>query len=81
MSDDSSAERALVSKLARGSFLSRLKKSRTPLKLVAVPRDLVAGDRQRGDAILSGHLAIGSTTLSLSDLDFSQLGTSTAAGA
>ena len=46
MSDDgSAAERAVVSKLARGSLLSRLKRSRQPLKLVAVPRDHVQGER------------------------------------
>ena len=43
MSDEgSAAERDVVRKLARGSLLSRLKRSRQPLKLVAVPRDHVA---------------------------------------
>ena len=71
----SAADRALVSKLARGSFLSRLKRSRQPLKLVAVPRDHVHGDRQRGEAILAGDLALGSESVSLKDLDFSAVGT------
>jgi uncharacterized heparinase superfamily protein len=76
MSDaGSAADRALVSKLARGSFLSRLKRGRQPLKLVAVPRDHVHGDRQRGEAILAGGLALGSESVSLKDLDFSAVGT------
>jgi hypothetical protein len=52
--DESAAERAIVSKLARGSLLSRLRRSRQPLKLVAVPRDHVHGERSRGDALLAG---------------------------
>ena len=38
--ESSAAERDAVQKLARGSFLSRFKRSRTPLKLAAVPRDV-----------------------------------------
>ncbi len=71
--DGSAAERAIVRKLARGSFLSRLKRSKQPLKLVAVPRDHVQGDRQRGDALLAGQFTAGSATLPLADLDFAQL--------
>src|SRR5689334_11685479 len=79
MSDDgSAAERAVVSKLARGSFLSRLKRSKQPLKLVAVPRDHVQGERGRGDALLAGRFTVGSETLPLKDLDFAEVG---AAGA
>ena len=74
MSDGEAAERAVVSKLARGSFFSRLKHSRQPLKLVAVPRDHVHGDRQRGDALLAGRLTVGSEALSLKDLDFAKAG-------
>jgi uncharacterized heparinase superfamily protein len=70
----SAAERAIVSKLARGSLLSRLKASRQPLKLVAVPRDHVAGDRQRGEALLAGRFTLGSATLSLKELDFARVG-------
>jgi uncharacterized heparinase superfamily protein len=72
--DSSAAERAIVSKLARGSFLSRLKSSKQPLKLVAVPRDHVAGDRQRGESLLAGRFTLGSATLSLKDLDFGRVG-------
>ena len=74
--DGSAAERAVVSKLARGSLLSRLKHGKQPLKLVAVPRDHVQGDRQRGEALLEGHYALGSESVSLKDLDFAAIGTS-----
>jgi uncharacterized heparinase superfamily protein len=70
VSDDSVAERAVVSKLARGSLFSRLKRSKQPLKLAAVPRDHVHGERARGDALLAGRFTVGSETLSLKDLDF-----------
>ena len=72
--DGSAAERAVVSKLARGSLLSRLKSGKQPLKLVAVPRDHVRGDRQRGEALLKGQLTVGSEAISLKDLDFAALG-------
>jgi uncharacterized heparinase superfamily protein len=54
--------------------LSRLKRSKQPLKLVAVPRDHVHGDRARGDALLAGRLVFGSEALPLKDLDFAQIG-------
>jgi uncharacterized heparinase superfamily protein len=76
--DGSAAERAIVSKLARGSLFSRLRASRQPLKLVAVPRDHVRGDRSRGDALLAGRFTVGAETLPLKDLDFGSVG---AAGA
>ena len=71
---ESAAERAAVSKLARGSLLSRLKRTRQPLKLVAVPRDHVHGDRARGEALLAGRFTLGSETLPLKDLDFATVG-------
>jgi uncharacterized heparinase superfamily protein len=75
MTAPTAAERDIVQKLARGSLLSRLTGSdRQPLKLVAVPRDLVAGDRRRGDALLGGRFAVGNEALSLSDLDFGAVG-------
>ena len=76
MSDGSAAERAVVTKLARGSLLSRLKSGKQPLKLVAVPRDHVRGDRQRGEALLAGQFSVGSETISLKDLDFAAIGAS-----
>jgi uncharacterized heparinase superfamily protein len=72
--DGSAAERAVVSKLARGSFLSRLRRSKQALKLAAVPRDHVHGDRPRGDALLAGRFTVGSESLPLKDLDFTQTG-------
>jgi uncharacterized heparinase superfamily protein len=72
--DGSAAERAAVSKLARGSLLSRLKRGKQPLKLVAVPRDHVHGDRQRGEALLAGELVVGCETISLKEMDFSAIG-------
>ena len=72
--DSSAADRAVVSKLARGSLLSRLKHGSQPLKLVAVPRDHVHGDRQRGEALLAGRLTVGSATIPLKDLDFAGAG-------
>ena len=74
MSDGSAAERAIVSKLARGSLLSRLKTGKQPLKLVAVPRDHVHGDRQRGEALLAGRFVVGSESIPLKDLDFASVG-------
>jgi uncharacterized heparinase superfamily protein len=73
--DDSVAERAVVSKLARGSLFSRLKRSKQPLKLAAVPRDHVHGERARGDALLAGRFTLGSEALSLKDLDFAEVST------
>jgi uncharacterized heparinase superfamily protein len=75
MTADAAAERAIVRKLARGSLLSRiLGARRQPLKLIAVPRDHVQGDRKRGDALLAGRFVAGSRSLPLSDLDFAAVG-------
>jgi uncharacterized heparinase superfamily protein len=73
-SSGSAAERDMVRKLARGSLLSRLKGSRQPLKLAAVPRDHVQGDRQRGEALLLGKLIVGSEALPLFEGDSSGSG-------
>jgi uncharacterized heparinase superfamily protein len=40
-----------------------------------VPRDHVAGDRKRGEALLTGRLIVGSEVLKLADLDFAAVGT------
>ncbi len=74
MSGDT-AQTAVVRKLARGSLLSRLTRSRRqPLRLIAVPRDHVHGDRSRGDAIVSGRLPVGTETLPLASIDFAGIG-------
>ena len=55
MSAEPAADSAIVRKLAKGSLLSRLTgSSRKRLRLVAVPRDHVQGDRRIGDALLAG---------------------------
>ena len=70
MSDD------VVGKLAKGSLFSRLfGQGRQPLRLVAVPRDHVLGDRARGDALLAGRLLLGNEAVALADIDFSAVGT------
>ena len=69
MSDD------IVGKLARPSLIGRMfGAGRQPLRLVAVPRDHVIGDRARGDALLAGRLLIGSETINLAEVDFALLG-------
>jgi uncharacterized heparinase superfamily protein len=65
----------VVGRLAKGSLLSRLFGSgRQRLRLVAVPRDHVVGDRTRGDALLSGRLRYGSEEIGLADIDFLGIG-------
>ena len=68
---------AVVRKLARRPLLSRLMgASRQPLKLAAVPRDHVQGDRQRGEAILAGRFLLGNESVLVSTLDFGEIGAS-----
>ena len=74
MNPGSAAEREAVRKLARGSLLSRLKHNRQPLKLAAVPRDHVHGDRQRGEALLAGRFTAGRESIALPDYDFASTG-------
>ena len=67
MSDDAGE---VIGKLARGSLVSRLFTSKKePLRLSAVPRDHVAGDRARGDALLAGRFEVGAETIDLTDFD------------
>lgn len=69
MSDDK------LGRLAKGSLVSRLFGSgKQPLRLVAVPRDHVLGDRVRGDALLAGRLRLGSAELALAEIDFADVG-------
>src|SRR5436190_2139268 len=70
MSDD------VVGRLAKGSLFSRLFGSgRQPLRLVAVPRDHVLGDRARGDALIGGRMLLGSEQIALAEIDFAAVGT------
>ena len=65
----------VIGKLAKGSLLSRLMLTKKePLRLAAVPRDHVAGDRARGDAVLAGRFTLGAETIGLTDFDFASLG-------
>jgi uncharacterized heparinase superfamily protein len=64
-----------LGRLAKGSLFSRLFGSgRQQLRLVAVPRDHVLGDRVRGDALLAGRLRLGSGEIALGDIDFASIG-------
>ncbi len=66
---------AVVDKLARPSLFKRMfGAGRQPLRLVAVPRDHVSGNRGRGDALVAGRLALGSETVALGEVDFTTLG-------
>ncbi len=64
--------------LGRSSLLSRLLGSaRQPLRLVAVPRDHVVGDRSRGEQLLAGKFRAGAEVVALNDLAFDEVGTGT----
>lgn len=68
-----------LGRLAKGSLFSRLfGQGRQPLRLVAVPRDHVAGDRERGDLLLMGKLGCGNEEVALSSVNFSEIGARTA---
>lgn len=76
MSGGDAAARDVVRKLAKGSLVSRLLQSRRqPLRLVAVPRDHVHGDRATGEALVSGRLIVGAEAIPLGNLDFAAIGT------
>jgi len=65
----------VIGKLAKGSLMSRLfTAKKEPLRLIAVPRDHVAGDRARGDALLAGRFTLGNESVDLADFDFAALG-------
>ena len=73
---------AVIGKLARGSLFSRLFiAKKEPLRLIAVPRDHVAGDRARGDALLAGRFELGDEAIDLTDFDFAAVGTDSAVAA
>ncbi|NNC48580.1 MAG: heparinase [Sphingomonas sp.] len=64
---------ASLGRLARGGPLERLLGQRnTALRLTAIPRDHVEGDRRLGEAFLTGTLVHGAERLDLHDLDFSR---------
>jgi len=53
-------------------------KSRAPLKLLAVPKDPVAGDKAIGEALLQGRMVYGSESVAVEGLDFDDPGLSSA---
>ena len=64
-----------VDQLARPPMLRRLfGRGKQPLRLAAVPRDHVQGDRARGDQLLAGKLIRGADMLSLAEVDFAEIG-------
>ena len=55
--------------------LHRLRlRGRVPLKLIAVPKDPIAGDKAAGEALLGGLLRHGGTEIAVDGLDFGTLG-------
>lgn len=67
---------AAIQKLGRAPLFSRLLgSSRQPLRLLAVPRDHVVGDRARGEQLLTGKFVRGVDMVSLPELSFAELGT------
>ncbi|MCW3797774.1 heparinase II/III family protein [Sphingomonas sp. BN140010] len=60
----------------RAPLLKRLLgRGKRPLRLTAVPRDHVQGDRARGDQILAGKLVRGAEVLDLTEINFREVGT------
>ena len=53
-------------------------RGRFPLKLLAVPKDPIAGDKSVGEALLRGQMVHGSETVAVDDLDFTSTGLSPA---
>jgi len=70
-----------VGDTGRPPLLRRLFGSgKQPLRLVAVPRDHVQGDRARGDQLLAGRLVRGTDMLELPQVDFTEIGTTSPLG-
>jgi uncharacterized heparinase superfamily protein len=49
-------------------------RGRVPLRLLAVPKDPVAGDKAAGEALLGGHFRHGGTEIPAASLDFAAFG-------
>lgn len=68
-------EPAVAGRSGRRSLLPHLfRQERAPLRLLAVPRDHVQGDRVRGEQLLVGNFTRGGSVLPLADLDFAAVG-------
>lgn len=64
-----------VHRLAWRTPLHRLRlRGRVPLRLLAVPKDPVAGDKAAGEALLAGSFRHGGTELPVEGFDFATLG-------
>ena len=75
MSESAAADHAAVARLGRGSLVGRLfGRGKSPLKISAVPRDHVQGDRGRGDQLLSGRFVKGGEMIGLAELNWVELG-------
>jgi len=62
-------------RLAWKTPLHRMRlRGRVPLKLIAVPKDPIAGDKGAGEALLAGVLSHNGTEVPLADLDFATIG-------
>ena len=74
--NDAAAGKAVVSRLGKTPLLTRLFGTRSgPLRLAAVPRDHVAGDKLRGDALLAGRFVAGQESIALAEIDLATIGT------
>ena len=49
-------------------------RGRVPLRLTAVPKDPIAGDKAAGEALLAGRFVHGGTELPVDKLDFATIG-------
>ena len=64
-----------VHRLAWRSPLHKLRlRGRVPLRLIAVPKDPVAGDKAAGEALLQGRLVHNGTAVEIDSLDFATVG-------
>ena len=45
-------------------------RGRFPLKLLAVPKDPIAGDKAAGEALFGGHITFGGKSVPVAKLDF-----------
>ncbi|GAA4009700.1 heparinase II/III family protein [Sphingomonas swuensis] len=66
-----------LQRLARVPLLQRLAtRGKPPLRLVAVARDHVTGNKAAGEQLLGGRFVAGAEAMDLAELDWSALGTS-----
>jgi uncharacterized heparinase superfamily protein len=62
-------------RLAWRTPLHRMRlRGRVPLKLIAVPKDPIAGDKAAGEALLAGRFSHNGTEVPIAELDFATIG-------